>query len=146
MITFQKESWDQYYPECIDLWDEHNTELNRGDQFNIDINTFKNLDNAGCILIVTIRENSKLIGYHLSHITKHLYLGHKVSYELAYYLKKDKRKGLLGIRLITEPLKYLKELGIEECFFMTLNKLDRSPIFEKLGFKKHATTFCKKLQ
>lgn len=146
MITYQQEGWSSYYTDCQALWHEHYAELatNKDSmQMSPDIETYKALEQQGNLLILTARENGTLIGYQIAVVRRHLHYSTLCGFEDAYFLTKAKRQGMIGVRLITESLKLMKQRGVQKVFFMTKNVLNKGLIFERLGFTRSDITYSK---
>lgn len=147
MITYQLEDWATYYRDCQDLWLEHYDEIAvQKDKMPMrpDVASYVALEQAGRLQIVTARDDGKMIGYILSVVRPHLHYADVLSgYEDAYFLSKSHRKGMTGVKLIREAIRYMKAVGVQKAFFMTKVALDMGRIFERLGFSKTDIVYSK---
>ncbi len=145
-ITYQLESWSDYYKDCQALWVEHYDEIARDkDKMPMapDVETYKFLESRGQLQILTVRKDGKMIGYQLTIIKPHLHYSTLCGFEDSYFLSKSERKGMAGVRLITQAIKHMEKRGVEKIFFMTKAFLDRGRIFEYLGFTKCDIVYSK---
>lgn len=143
-ITYQLESWSDYYRDCQDLWREHYDEIaTHKDEMEMspDIASYRFIESQGQLQILTARENGKMIGYQISVVKRHLHYATLCGFEDSYFLTKSSRVGITGIRLIKEALKYMKARGVKKVFFHTKAFFDLGRIFEYLGFTKSDTIY-----
>lgn len=140
MITFQTEKWDDYYRDCQELWKEHYEEIAvQKDKMKLspDVETYKIIESKGQLLIVTMRDEGKMIGYSLIIVRSHLHYSQVLcAFEDAYFMSATYRKGRAGIGLIKETLNIVKKMGVQKAFFFTKEFKDLGKIFEYLGGKK----------
>ncbi|MFA7278770.1 MAG: GNAT family N-acetyltransferase [Sterolibacterium sp.] len=116
----QLERWATFYPECIALFDAHNTEVGESPTdmpFDPDIDSIAALDAADQLQIVTARKDGKLVGYCMFTIGNSLQSkGVLCGTQAAYYLKKENRPSGLGIKLYLESLTHLKARGVKNVY------------------------------
>lgn len=145
-ITYQIESWTDYYRDCQELWIEHYNEIARDKDkmpMSPDIEAFKFLESRGQLQILTVRQDGKMIGYQLTIIRNHLHYAVLCGFEDSYFLKKDCRKGMAGVRMIKEAIKHMQIRGVKKVFFLTKAFLNRGKIFEYLGFTQSDIMYAK---
>ena len=95
---------------------------------------------------VTCRADGKLIGYIVFIVSPHLhYKSCKTAIEDIYFVKKEYRKGRVGIRLFQYAEKVLKEREVKRIVMHTKVHLDNSKLFEYLGYKWTDKVFSKML-
>lgn len=151
MITFQVESWASYStdPEVHGLWAEQYTAAVTENpsqlELNLDKAAYQILDQTGCLVIVTVRNSSKLIGYCLAVTRRHLHHPTICGFEDTYFLTRTERKGRTGIRLISEMNRVLKERGCKIVYWMDKESVSIAPIFTHLGMTKHGGIYCSQL-
>lgn len=91
----------------------------------------------GLLHITTARSDGKLVGYHAYHLTRHAHcLDKLVAKSEGVFLHPEYRKGRAGVRLITEPEKYLARLGVATLFFPYTTKNDIGNLMDRLGYAK----------
>lgn len=139
MITFQVESWDQYYrdPAREGLWREHYNELAQAhgfkEEMSPDIESYAAMDRAGILVILVAREAGRLVGYCTVVVKRHLHYPTLCGFEDSYYLTPAARKGTAGYRLIAEMVKVLRRRGCRKSYWMTKQFASVSVLFKRLG-------------
>ena len=138
-VTFQRETWADYFRDCQALWVEHYDELAlRKDRMKMkpDVPAYEAMEAAGILDILTVREDGEMIGYVLSAVRPHLHYADTLcGFEDAYFLRKISRRGMLGVRMIREWLMAMRARWCVVAYGMTKPWLDNGPIFERLGGK-----------
>lgn len=143
MITYHVENYQDIEPELIKLYPEHYEELGVSKDFPLDPDylRYDKLANAGILYCYTCREDGELIGYIIFVIQTALhYKTCMVAHEDIYYLRKDKRKGRLGIKLFQFAEEELGKMNVNRIVYGTKTYSDNSKLFEYLGY-----TFFEKL-
>ncbi len=147
MITFQLESWEDYYQDCQDLWIEHYDEIAvQKDKMPMrpHVEAYEAMDKAGMLQILTVRDKDKLVGYLITFIKAHLHYADVLcGFEDSYFLSKHYRKGMTGIKLIKEAIGHMELAGVQKVFFMTKSFKNLGLIFEHLGFKHSDSVYAK---
>jgi len=138
MVTYQLESWEDYYKDCQALWLEHYEEIAaRKSQRKMqpDVRSYMAAEAAGQLQILTARENGRMVGYMLFFVKPHMhYAGVLCGFEDSIFLVQSHRKGWVGVRLVKESIKYLQRRGVQEVFVMENKAKDLSKLFKGLGF------------
>jgi GNAT superfamily N-acetyltransferase len=130
------------------IFPEHYEELCVTKDFPLspDYDAYRRLANAGLLRTVTCRANGELVGYIVFYITPHLhYSTCLTATEDIYYVKKEYRKGRVGIKLFQYAEQVLKERGVQRIIMHTKVHLDNSRLFEYLGYKWTDKIFTKML-
>lgn len=140
MITYQRERVIDIREECLPLFEEHWKEIGLFDKEKIkldpDWELYELADLKGMLFVLTCREDSVLIGYYVSFINPHHhYKGVLYSQCDIIFLKKDKRKGSIGYRMITEAEKALKDMGIGLITFSIKAQSNLHKIAKRLNYK-----------
>ena len=144
MITYQVESYEDCIKEVRLHLDAHYEELSvtkTGYALDPHWDMYSKLSQEQALKIVTCRKDGELIGYifFLLHYNLH-YKTMLTAIEDIYYLKKEERKGSVGIRLFKYAEEYLKSLNVNRVIMGTKVHQDNSRLFEYLGY-----TFFEKL-
>lgn len=137
MITYQVEIYHDIEPELIKLYPEHYEELGVSKDFPLDPDylRYDKLANAGILYCYTCREDAELIGYIIFVIQTALhYKTCMVAHEDIYYLRKDKRKGRLGIKMFQFAEEELSKMNVNRVVYGTKTYSDNSKLFEYLGY------------
>jgi len=149
-ITYQVEKWRDALPEMEPLLVEHWREIALGhDKVPLDIarGKYQALCDAGNLHVVIVRDNGKMIGYHVAIVSGHLhYLSTLHAITDVYYLMTEYRKGRTGIRLFQKVEAEMRRLGVKKLF--TGAKLHTAAgksgkLFEYLGYAATETLFTK---
>jgi GNAT superfamily N-acetyltransferase len=134
--------------EMDDLFPAHYEELCVTKEFDYepDYDAYKRLAQAGMLRCITCRADGELIGYIIFFISPHLhYKSCITATEDIYFVKKEYRKGRIGIRLFQYAEQVLKERGVQRIVMHTKVHLDNSKLFEYLGYKQTDKVFTKML-
>ncbi len=146
-MKFQVEAWSACKAEMAALWPIHWEEVaNDKDKIKLDVwfEAYDEMEKSGQLHIVTARIDGKIFGYHWSVVRPHLhYKSSLTAYTDIYFLHPDFRKGMNGIKLFKFVEKSLKERGVEKMYTASKVKLDKSPIFEFLGWDEAETVYTK---
>lgn len=148
-IEIKKESFREIWPEAKALLEQHYREIglyNSKVVFDPQVDSYEGLCDAGVLHILAVRADGKLIGYCANLIMQHLhYKATKSSINDVFYIHPDYRKGFVGIRLIKETERVMKELGVDVISFgfKTYAPLDK--LFERLGWDFTEKTYTKYL-
>lgn len=136
--TYQAEDPATFIEELKLIIPEHYDELCVTKDFPLmpDYEAFGRLYVAGMLRCMTVREDNQLIGYAIFLVQPHLhYKTCKTAFEDMYFLKKEYRKGRVGIRLFQFAEDVLKKDGVNRVIMHTKIHLDNSRLFEYLGYR-----------
>jgi GNAT superfamily N-acetyltransferase len=134
--------------ELEQLFPSHYEELCVTKDFPLepDYEAYRQLAKAGMLRCITCRADGDLIGYIVFIVQPHLhYKSCKTAFEDIYYVKKEFRKGRIGIRLFQYAEKVLKDRGVNRIIMHTKIHLDNSRLFEYLGYKHTDKLYTKLL-
>jgi N-acetylglutamate synthase-like GNAT family acetyltransferase len=137
-ITYQVEKYHEICDEIHVMWREHWEEVYFDKdiiKFNPDYDKFKLLSESDILHTVTVRENGEVIGYHISLIYPHIHSKSSLTcFTDMFFVRKDKRKGLIGIKLLKFVEQSLKGKGIQKIYMGSKSHIDISIILERLGY------------
>jgi hypothetical protein len=109
-----------------------------------DYDAYRRLAEAGMLRCITVRADEEVIGYAIFIIQPHLhYRTCKTAFEDIYFIRKEYRKGKIGIRLFQYAEQVLKGIGVQRIIMHTKVHLDHSRLFEYLGYKWTDKLFTK---
>lgn len=149
MITFQVESWAATEEKMKWLWPLHWEEVaNDKEHIKLDVwrDAYLGLEQSGELLNITVRDGEKIIGYHWSILRPHLhYKTSLTAYTDIYFLHPDYREGMNGMNLFKFVEGVWKERGVQKAYTASKIRLDKSAIFERLGWHKAETVYTKYL-
>ena len=136
----------QFLPEFEKLFPLHYEELCVTKEFPLepDLDAYRALANAKMLRCITCRADGELIGYIVFTISRHMhYRSCVTAFEDLYFVRKDYRKGRVGIKLFQYAEKVLRQFGIHRIVMHTKVHLDNSRLFEYLGYKWTDKVFTK---
>ena len=147
MIEYKEETFDQVIDEIKPLLENHYDEiaLNKDSiKLNPDYGIYKNLCDSGVMRVVTARNDNKLIGYCVCIIKYHLhYKDSLTAFNDIFYIAKEYRKGLTGVKLFIKTEEILKQYGVQRVSMNTKVHHDVGAIFDRLGYKETERVFTK---
>lgn len=149
MTTYQVEDPAEFIEELKKVLPEHYDELCVTKDFPLmpDYEAYGRLHIAGMLRCITVRESEQLIGYAIFIVQPHLhYRSCKTAFEDIYFLKKEERKGRVGIRLFQFVEGVLKDEGVDRIIMHTKIHMDNSRLFEYLGYKLTDKLYTKILE
>lgn len=112
-----------------------------------DYAAYKRLADSGMLRCITARADDELIGYIIFIVQPHLhYMTCMTAFEDIYFIRKDYRRGRVGIRLFKYAEDVLKGIGVNRIIMHTKIHMDNSSIFEYLGYKLTDKLYTKILQ
>ena len=148
VISYQDENCLLFIEEMKVLFPAHYDELCVTKDFPLepDYEAYTNLINGGMLRSITCRCDGELIGYILFIIQPHLhYKSCKTAFEDIYFVKKEYRKGRVGIKLFQFAEKALRFIGVNRIIIHTKIHLDNSRLLEYLDYKHTDKLFTKLL-
>jgi GNAT superfamily N-acetyltransferase len=148
-VTYQTEDPAEFIEALKGVLPEHYDELCVTKDFPLmpDYEAYGRLHVAGMLRCITVREDNELIGYALFIVHPHLhYKSCITAFEDIYFLKKEHRKGRVGIRLFQFVEDVLKKEGVHRIIMHTKIHMDNTRLFEYLGYKLTDKLFTKILE
>jgi GNAT superfamily N-acetyltransferase len=151
-VTYQVESWSEYFPEVWPLWIQHYKEVALDQAYislDPDIERYESYAKAGHLFILSMRDAGKLVGYFVGIVSGHLhYKSTLMCFTDLFYVLPTYRKGLAGVRLFREAETALRALGVRRI--QTATKLhahlDISRLLERLGYARAEVAYHKLLE
>jgi GNAT superfamily N-acetyltransferase len=147
-IVYEDVNGLDFLNELEQVFPEHYEELCVTKEFPLepDYEAYRRIGQAGMLRTVTCRADGVLIGYIVFIVSPHLhYKSCATAIEDIYFVKKEYRKGRVGIRLFQYAEKVLKDRGVKRIVMHTKVHLDNSKLFEYLGYKWTDKVFSKML-
>jgi len=148
-VTYQTEDPAEFIEALKGVLPEHYDELCVTKDFPLmpDYEAYGRLHVAGMLRCITVRDDNELIGYALFIVHPHLhYKSCITAFEDIYFLKKEHRKGRVGIRLFQFVEDVLKKEGVHRIIMHTKIHMDNTHLFEYLGYKLTDKLFTKILE
>lgn len=155
-VIFQSERWFQISDEIKPLLKLHWGEVanhRASVPLDPDWEMYDRLDRTAVLMITTARDDGKLVGYYLSHVTPHPhYKSTLYAFVDVYFLLPEYRNGNTGIRLfmaMEEAMRArMKTAGRTKMVLIGRGRLAHNPqaILERLGWKAVETAYTKLLE
>lgn len=146
-ITYQEEAWTAVLPELEACWKAHWLEVAQDQDtmpLAVDYAAYASLDAQGMLHVFTVRVDGELAGYYISVIRHHLhYVSTLCAYCDVYYVKPQYRQGYLPVTLFRKMERALRARGVQKLFAGTKVYLDKSPLFERLRWRKTEIVYTK---
>ena len=147
MITYQEESFDQVIADIKPLLEKHWEEIALHKEvikLNPDYAKYESMCKAGIMKIITARDGLKLAGYCIMLLYYHMhYKDHYMAMDDIFFIDKEYRKGLVGVKLFIKTEEIMKQYGITKLSMNVKVHNDVSAIFERLGYKETERMFTK---
>ena len=114
---------------------------------DVDWNHYATLEAAGIYRVIAARKNGRLVGYNAFFLNRHTrHRGTVFGQNDVLYLHPAQRKGMVGIRFLTESDRLLKAAGAVKVRYDVMeNAPTLGVILARLGYKHEATVFTKVL-
>ena len=153
-VSFHEErfSWLRY--EAEHLFEQHYREASADLSEPLAVNwaAYAKLEEAGAEACVVARREGYPVGYAVYLIVPHLHYATQVADADVFFLDPRWRSGWLGVRLLREAEKLLRERGVNEV----LNRVklhvqpgrggrDLGPLFKFLGYRQVETQWRKRI-
>ena len=101
----------------------------------VDFELINSLDDKGRLISIVAEEDGDIIGYAMFIISTHLHYKSLVTAANdVLFLREDKRKSGVGLKLINESLRIVKEKGATKVTFHIKPNHDFSPLLKRMGF------------
>jgi len=145
-LLYEDVKFSDVVVEIKDLFPQHYDELCVSKEFPLspDYGGYKRLCDAGMLRCVTCRADGEMIGYIVFIVQPHLhYSTCMTAFEDMYFIKKEFRKGRIGIRLFKYAEDVLRAIGVNRIILHTKVHMDNSRLFEYLDYKNTDKLFSK---
>lgn len=148
-ISIQREDYAKIIDEMSLLYQAHYDEIAVNQDvipLAPDYALYQQLDAQGQTEVVTVRDDGFIVGYAMGFCKPHLHYSQSLHFLMdIFYLKPEYRKGFVGIKLFQKLEEVLKARGVVKILLATKCHLDRSRMFEWLGYQKQEVVFQKVL-
>jgi GNAT superfamily N-acetyltransferase len=149
MITYQVEPWSEFIKDALPLLQIHWEEVDKGQhpELDMDWETYKNLETAKILLVMTVRDDFKLVGYSVNLICPALrFKTIKHSFADLFFILKEYRKGFVGVNLFKEVEKVAKTLGVEKIYMGSRANKNLNSLFKRLGYTPYEEVYSKDIK
>lgn len=149
-LSFQVEKWSLVVEELKPLIVIQHAEIALDKDIiplDPDWERYASWDALGALVIVTVRDGTRMVGWHWS--LKGFHPHYKSTLfgmqDLYYLLPEYRSMPTIGLRMFMTMEKAMKEMGVVALIGNTKEHLDRSPLFMRLGWRRTGTLFTKVL-
>lgn len=146
MLVYADVDFFSFFEEFKAVIPEHYEELCPVKEYPLDPDwdAYKRLNDSKMLRCITCRADGELIGYIIFFISPHIHYKTCITaVEDIYFLKKEYRRGRIGIRLFKYAEEVLKRIGVNRIIYGTKVYLDNSKLFNYLGYKHTDKVFTK---
>ena len=147
MIEYKEETYDQVIDEIKPLLEDHWEEIALHKdtiKLNPDYKRYQEMFKNGSMKIVTARDDGKLVGYCILMLYHHIhYKDQFMAMDDIFFIAKDYRKGLTGVKLFIKTEEIMKQYGVTKLSMNVKVHQDVGTIFERLGYKETERMFTK---
>lgn len=150
-MKFQVEPFHRVRADIERLMHEHWLEVSGDPTRPLDVRweQFYMLDDMQALSTLTARTDEGIVvGYVIHIIFPSLHYGYLLcATDDAHFLQKSHRRGLAGIRMLQAAERELKSRGVGMVTYHTKTKagVDKSRVFERLGYHAYETNMMKRL-
>lgn len=132
--------------ELIPLFVRFHAEQGRGIELDPDWDALLRMTAAGCLRVVTVRQDGVLVGFMLNTIGPPLfYKGTLHGSTIAYWLEPALRAGWFPIKMFRYNLGLMKEWGVRRAFIAAdagFKGGRMGTVFRRLGYELHETHYA----
>lgn len=137
-MNCQIERWPAIESEVLGLigphWEEIALDRDRI-PLDIDVPMYRNLDSENVLVVATLRDAGRLVGYLGAYVKTHLhYKSTLFGFMDAFFLLPEFRKGPNGLLLFTTMEAEMRRRGVKSQIFSSKKHFDLTPMFEYLGW------------
>lgn len=146
-VTFAVEDYFDAIGEIKVLLESHWLEVGTDrDKIPMDVDEVQYGYFAACgqLHVVVARSEGRLVGYHSTYVKPHIrYKSTLMGFVDVYFLHKDFRCGMTGVKLLKFAETSLKARGVKKIITSTKLSLDMTPLYTRLGYKPVETVLTK---
>jgi GNAT superfamily N-acetyltransferase len=147
--TFQVERIQDLWPEAMPLLTEHWREIAHYQDIELDpdIETYRKIEDAGMSRCYTVRNAAwELVGYCVYFVRPNMHYRQSIqASQDVLFLRKDLRKGSIGMRLIKYADEQLKKEGVQAVYQHVKAAHNFGPMLERMGYKLVDLIFARRL-
>ncbi len=148
MLYAQVESYANCLPELKAIYPDHWRELAVDQDIPLEPNYpgYAKLDEAGCVLLVTLRDGAKLAAYFIGFLFPEMhYVNCYACTGDIFYVLPAYRNGFAGVRLFRAVEKALRLRGVQRWHVTSKLHKDSGALLRRMGFTAVETHYSKRL-
>ena len=140
---------DEMLAEAQTLFDEHYEEIARNKQImklKPDEETYRKMESAQQIFILSARQDDVLIGYSVNFVTNHLhYADLRIAQNDLLFISKEHRGGRIGLKLIRETENHATSLGCKLMLWHCKENTTLSSLLPRIKYGVQDIIYSKEL-
>ena len=146
-MQFAREAYSpELVSEMVPLWKEHYEETRSRNYgaLDPDLSVYIALADQGALRIFTVREESRLSGYQVFFVSRHIH--HRELIDATgdiLFMRKALRRGMNGYRFLRYCVEKLSEEGIRVIHQRISARHDFGRLFERMGFELEDMTYSR---
>ena len=148
-VTIQRDTWARSEVEVRGLIDAYWVEVradSQPDRLALDSSMYETLEENGTLVVVTVRDGGKLVGFSGWTIIAHHHYAHVLTgVDDSWYLAPAYRQGALGLRLFQRAQVELKAEGCEHVIASTSVAKNVEALLIREKFEPFEIMYSKKL-
>ena len=149
MIDITLATVDEMLAQANVLFEEHYEEIARNKQImklKPDEETYRKMESAQQIFILSARQDDVLIGYSVNFVTNHLhYADLRIAQNDLLFISKEHRGGRIGLKLIKETEKHATSLGCKLMLWHAKENTTLAAMLPRLKYGVQDIIFSKEL-
>ena len=149
MIDIKLATVDEMLAEASILFEEHFEEIARNKQvmkLKPDELTYRKMEDAGQIFILSARQSDVLIGYSVNFVTNHLhYADLRIAQNDLLFISKEHRGGRIGLKLIRETERHATSLGGKLMLWHCKENTTLSALLPRINYGVQDIIYSKEL-
>lgn len=150
IISYQEESWSEFYPEFLPLWKtEHRIEVAEPEyteKGNFNSELYEILEAQNALHIVSVRDDWNLVGYIVSMLSRHPHFDTVLCATPTLYFLSHKYRGQsVGSTMFRYAEAWLKDRKVNLFVIEAKSNLPYKVIFEHLGFRAVSNILIKEI-
>lgn len=139
-ITFQRETLTpEFMGEVAPMLQDHYDELTLHKErvkLDPDWTAYFHLQQAGAFVVLTARDNGRLVGYNAFFLNRHIhYRGINLAVNDVFYIHRDYRRGPSALRFLRYAERVLKDLGADKLAYHFKAGNNFAAILERLEYQ-----------
>ncbi len=132
------------------LLEQHYEELTRNKEvikLNVDWDAYRAMEKSGRLVAIGVWDSGELLGYSVFFLSRHMhYKDSLMALNDVLFLRQDKRKGSLGIKLIKKSENILEGCGVTKILWHCKYGTVAGELLKKLGYVDEEFTVGKLLK
>jgi GNAT superfamily N-acetyltransferase len=148
-VTVRRESLDSFLPEALPLLRKHYNEVSdyKDIPFDLDVEAYQSIENAGHLRIFTARTEDRLIGYSIYLVAADSHAkGSRAANQDAVFVDHGCRRSGAGLRLMRDAEMLLRGEGVQVIYqHVPAAHPALGVICARLGYRTVHTVYAKRL-